>query len=321
MSFNLEGKKCACCNAYLFSDDDVVFCPECGAPHHRDCYNGLGHCALENLHGTADRYDASKYEKNTEDNPDNKVSIPDNTENDNGVKVKCPNCGLEYDVKSESCPDCGMPNNFKFGKRFVAVDIDLLGGVPGDFDLGEGVKATEAKQFVLANSQRFIPKFARMKEGSKSSFNILAFFFPCAWLLSRKMYKFGAFIGVVTVSLRMLMLPFLTSMQEIIPEDLMVNYQSTALFISENMNLFNKWTLIAAFLSSALSIAIMFIVGIRGDNIYRKHVISSVKDIKENSEDIDYDMRKNGGVSLIFLIIGLVATQYLPGILASLTGL
>ena len=42
--------KCAYCHALLFEEDDVVYCPECGAPHHRDCYNQLGECANKANH-------------------------------------------------------------------------------------------------------------------------------------------------------------------------------------------------------------------------------------------------------------------------------
>ena len=49
MSISIEGEKCPVCGAYLFDEDDVVFCPECGAPHHRECYNAVGHCALAAL--------------------------------------------------------------------------------------------------------------------------------------------------------------------------------------------------------------------------------------------------------------------------------
>ena len=55
-----KNKQCAFCKALLFDEDDVVHCPVCGAPHHRDCYNKLGHCALEDLHGTENEYDAQK---------------------------------------------------------------------------------------------------------------------------------------------------------------------------------------------------------------------------------------------------------------------
>ena len=63
MSLSVEGQKCPVCHAYLFDDDDVVFCPICGAPHHRDCYNAIGHCALEDKHGTDEQYDASVYKR------------------------------------------------------------------------------------------------------------------------------------------------------------------------------------------------------------------------------------------------------------------
>ena len=57
MSLSYEGQSCALCHAYLFPEDDVVCCPECGAPHHRECYNSIGKCALEELHGTENQYD------------------------------------------------------------------------------------------------------------------------------------------------------------------------------------------------------------------------------------------------------------------------
>ena len=43
MSQNENKISCAVCNAYLFEEDDVVYCPVCGAPHHRECYNSIGH--------------------------------------------------------------------------------------------------------------------------------------------------------------------------------------------------------------------------------------------------------------------------------------
>ena len=60
MSLNDQNQTCALCHAYLFAEDDVVYCPECGAPHHRECYNKLNKCALEELHGTENQYDKLK---------------------------------------------------------------------------------------------------------------------------------------------------------------------------------------------------------------------------------------------------------------------
>ncbi|MBR6741280.1 MAG: hypothetical protein IKL93_00900, partial [Clostridia bacterium] len=60
MSLQNKDQHCALCHAILFPEDDVVYCPECGAPHHRECYNGINHCALEEFHGTENQYDKLK---------------------------------------------------------------------------------------------------------------------------------------------------------------------------------------------------------------------------------------------------------------------
>ena len=60
MSLKTEGVSCVRCHAYLFPEDDIVYCPVCGAPHHRECYEQLGHCALEEFHGTDRQYDIVK---------------------------------------------------------------------------------------------------------------------------------------------------------------------------------------------------------------------------------------------------------------------
>ena len=46
------GLDCPACHRPFIEEDDIVVCPVCGAPHHRDCWNRLGHCACEESHGT-----------------------------------------------------------------------------------------------------------------------------------------------------------------------------------------------------------------------------------------------------------------------------
>ena len=40
--------------------ENANFCPVCGTPHHRECYEQLGHCAMEEFHGTDRQYDIVK---------------------------------------------------------------------------------------------------------------------------------------------------------------------------------------------------------------------------------------------------------------------
>ena len=32
------GKKCTVCDRSFSRDDDIVVCPDCGTPYHRECY-------------------------------------------------------------------------------------------------------------------------------------------------------------------------------------------------------------------------------------------------------------------------------------------
>ena len=49
---NYEKYKCPVCNQQFSRDDDIVTCPECGTPHHRECYGLTGHCVNRGLHST-----------------------------------------------------------------------------------------------------------------------------------------------------------------------------------------------------------------------------------------------------------------------------
>ena len=67
-----KGEKCFYCNEEFNDNDDVVVCPECGTPYHRDCYKQAGSCINHQLHESGESW------KNTNDT-DNK---DDKTEND-----------------------------------------------------------------------------------------------------------------------------------------------------------------------------------------------------------------------------------------------
>lgn len=43
---------CPVCNNKFTDDDDVVVCPECGTPHHRDCYFSNGGCFNADKHNS-----------------------------------------------------------------------------------------------------------------------------------------------------------------------------------------------------------------------------------------------------------------------------
>ena len=52
------GLKCPVCGKPFTSDDDIVVCPECGAPYHRACYQQAGHCIFQEKHWNPGRLEA-----------------------------------------------------------------------------------------------------------------------------------------------------------------------------------------------------------------------------------------------------------------------
>lgn len=289
MSTDVNGKKCAGCGAYLFPEDDVVFCPVCGAPHHRDCYNSKGQCAFESLHGTDRQYD--KVQQATEKTKEEKQ---------------------EQDQQKSSV----YTKPQETADPITVLQFDTLGGIPEDFDLGDGVTAAEARQFVFSNSHRYVPKFAAAKYGKKASFNWLAFLIPPAWFLARKMYKLGIFILVLSVSLSILTIPFVLEFQNYMGAG-PYNYNEIAKIFMENMERFEITAMITFFVATTASILLSVLCGIFGDYLYRNHALSSIKEIKKEGLDISENMRKKGGINLFAAIIGLFVVEYLPSIIFS----
>ncbi len=310
MSLEQTKKKCVACGAYLFEEDDVVFCPECGAPHHRDCYNAIGHCAMEDKHGTPEEYG------NIESHKMSDIASA-GLDEESKITTVCGMCGEKYDSTERACPHCAAPNTERFG---IFKSFDFLGGVPGDVDLGEGVKADEAKQFVLNNTQRYIPKFAANKIGKKTSWNWLAFLFPCGWFLSRKMYKYGAFVGAIQVAITLLMAP-LASAISYIDAGQAESYADLAKQLLDNIPQIGMSVVVTAAIASVLTLVFHIICGIFGDYIYRNFAIEKIKNIKQNSDDMEYDFRRCGGVNLFAFLAGFLITDYLPSIIASFLGL
>ncbi|MBQ2799672.1 MAG: hypothetical protein IJF09_09825, partial [Ruminiclostridium sp.] len=44
-------EKCPICGVAFKEADDVVVCPDCGAPYHRACYKEQGDCSYSDKHG------------------------------------------------------------------------------------------------------------------------------------------------------------------------------------------------------------------------------------------------------------------------------
>ncbi len=288
MSINDGNQSCVLCHAYLFEEDDVVYCPECGAPHHRECYNKIGRCALEELHGTENQYDKLK------------------------------RAAQEQETEKEREESKKAQENFEtpFG---TITQIDFLGGVKPEEEIDDGVTASEAAKFVLSNTMRYIPKFKKLNKYSKASWNFLAFLFPSGWFLSRKMYLNGIIAAVIQVVSTLLTVPFQNTLYNLGIDPTVMTAEAMQK-MTESIDKIPQSILYIAFLGSGIFIALRILSAIFGDWLYKKHTVSSIRGINQSAEEKEAQFRQKGGVNIFLFLLGAMAVQYIPLIIVSFLG-
>ncbi len=284
MSPQKQEKSCALCHAYLFEEDDVVYCPECGAPHHRECYNSIGKCALAEFHGTENQYD----------------------------KIKNQQTEAEVEPEPKDAQEPREEYQVPFG---MYSPVDFLGGVKPDEPIDNGITAKQAANFVLSNTMRYIPKFKKLSKFSKVSWNFLAFLFPCEWFLSRKMYKNGIVAGVFEIIATLFVIPFQNTLYNLGISGSMYSAQLVE-SISQNMDKISPSVVYVAFIGAIISLIVSVLSAIFGDWLYKKHTVNNIREIEATSEDKAFDYRKKGGVNIFLFFLGYVATSYIPAIIA-----
>lgn len=172
----LNGIKCPVCGNEFADGDDVVFCPDCGTPHHRECYKLAGHCVNAGLHHTGfNFYDENIKTDKKPEKAENKVTsdgyyIPENKESD----------------KSGEAPSTPfVPVIPKFESEYKGQTIG-------------GEKAEYYAAAVRTNTNRFLGLFKKFEGGKKKSgWNWGALIFGPYYLLFRKMYPQG--IGLLII--------------------------------------------------------------------------------------------------------------------------
>ncbi len=230
-----EKTNCEVCGSEFGNNDDIVVCPVCGTPHHRDCWMKTGKCVNEEKHENGFVWTAP--EKEIEDaEAQAKESV---SENDDPVHIVCPNCGAECPPNSLVCHDCGE----KFGlstallgaQQGFTIDNDyFLRGVDADpNDNIDGVSARDAATYIQMRSSRYIPKFIRMSaENKKLSWNWAAFFLSPLWFFYRKLYKAGAlFLGLTFIAFTFGSMPMLDAQKAV------------SGFVTENFDITNETTI------------------------------------------------------------------------------
>lgn len=331
---------CQGCGRKFAEDDDIVVCPECGTPQHRECYDKEHKCVNEHLH--AEGYEWKP--KHAEQQQTTAVG---------GEKERvCPFCGHENAPDAKACENCGQPfelfgrsifpdeapsddKNCEYKPPFEVGDFkpdengyranegqneneyrNMSGGAfvfSDDIPDGEtdGVKNSDIKMFVRSSVGSYYRKFKAI-DSKKPTFNWGAFIFGYLWFFFRKMFKAG--IAFLTVELCLVFAfynPVMTvynSMADATASIKQAENETQAAQIAEEANkvLDENKTAICVFFASTL--ALRLVAALIADRLYKKKVTKEINDINESSDGDDRaklaEYFKKGGSSFMTAFIG-----------------
>ncbi len=305
------GKQCPVCSKNFHEDDDIVVCPKCGAPYHRECYKEKGKCIFTDLHKSGKRW----HDENESDEDSSNFDI-------------CPHCGRYNPKGAITCHACGeflhkesgsnnqndqnnnqtnpvdpFSENIQGDMPFVFT-LDPMGGVSPEEDF-DGVSGAEIAKCVGVNTSYYMRVFSKIKVTNSSKFNFAAFLFGGGWYLYRKQYVKGTVITLIMFILSLVQTfigylysnPIWLSLMKELGNN--ATYRDYFSLISSQYSFGETILLFVPYICSLLSWVLMFICGFRGNRSYYKHTITKVKKIKaeKNGEELSKTLTQSGGVN------------------------
>ena len=220
-----KGNRCPVCEKTFKENDDIVVCPDCGTPYHRECWKKVGACLHEAEHAAGFEW------------------TPDNVISGGPEDLVCPNCGAHNPLGAKFCNHCGVslpdhPDNVQHRERqapagngpvYANPNYDananaasrrsnepgphlegFSAGADGNIyrkELGpedpiDGIKARDWSTYVGPSSMYYLMQFFRMQETRRRvCVSFSAFFFGPAYFFFRKMWKQGAFFALLEILL------------------------------------------------------------------------------------------------------------------------
>lgn len=346
---------CKSCGKEFAEDDDIVVCPVCATPHHRECWKATGKCINEELHSEGYVWTKAKKQKK-QDEPKIPVDSPDfSSDNDSTVchicgsenpkdALHCGSCGAllgETETKKDvtcsfcghvnpgdafACKECGAPLTLSSTMNDNPF-IEATGFSPDDM-IGT-VKADDLARYVQNGSKNYLPKFKKMADGKKTTFNWAAFFLAPYWFFYRKIYKVGIFFAVFFVSVSLLTFGvqdnLLSAMDEyyetiesiqmsesetLAQEDIAKAQQASSKFFKEA----------APYEAILISIALIerLICGFTANRFFYKKATEDIEKINQTTDSVAYRklmIMRRGSVSVIALFTCFLGMEVLTQLL------
>ncbi len=300
------GSECLVCKEKFIDSDDIVVCPQCGTPYHRECYAKEGSCINTSLHEENKSWSETEEAKHSESE----------------LSKKCPFCNHDNKAHTLICEQCGasLIDNLKFGSEnqqnansgfgtqnpnhdvFTFNPQDRLCGMNPDDTLDGDVKISEAADFIGTNVPYYLMNFKRMKDtGKKISLSFASVIFSEFYFAYRKMLPEAVIITVLkaVISIPTLIYYFKNMLSSFVDAGYPVKFLKSLDIEGFSFELF-------ASIANYASIAIIILSFLFANCLYYRHMQRKIKKIKSqftSKEDISAKIILSGGTSIAAVII------------------
>ena len=272
-----ENAFCPVCNRKFEEGDDIVYCPECGTPHHRECYKAVGHCVNRGLHASGYSY----YDEM-------KAAETEQKEAEEAIKEeKMASILNNFKTENEDFEDMPfnpfvVPSPAQYDSVYEKDDQTINGESVADYALT-----------IRTNIPRFIKIFKEFEyRGRKRSWNWGAFVFGSLYLFFRKMYKQGVaffcfFMAAVfagcfaTTKLAPNYVAALNSFANLYSQNKLT--ADDMLKLSEVSDL--KTANVIAYIVIGVVIILRIIMALYADRFYMKSISDFIKSVNSQLED------------------------------------
>ncbi len=349
-----ENTVCDGCKKPFEENDDIVVCPVCGTPQHRECYEKNGCCVNEKLHESGFSWHGEFSEKNSEVlKKQNKEAEP----------LVCPTCGHPNPPGTSVCEVCGQKFTF-FGvnllerERKINEELDeeekaedemrevqetIQSGMGTGADIermldarakivAPGLSKEQEQEilcshpikrvlvFISGNALQYVNKFRKIESTGRVTWNWAAFFFSPYWFFYRKLYKIGSVFLTLRLALSILSIPFadkFASATQVL-YDATKNVTSTAdpSFIAAYDGLLKA--AIPIYIISGITILLAVISALIADRVYKKYVTRKLTEVEQYSDPLDFSQffLKNCGVNVFAALISFAVGYLIPNLIA-----
>lgn len=305
-----ENQICPVCEETFKESDEIVVCPECGTPHHRNCYKSLGECKNASLHNEGFSFKSVEPEQEKID-----ILIDDEIKNTKDI-VNVVNVEFNGDESK---------NNENLRSTIEEL-FKNINGKSTDQVLINNTPSSYYEAAIGKNQNYYMPRFLIMEGTQKKHLvNICAFVFPFAWAIYRKMYKLALLVFCIYIALLSVTIaPILTNeeyieaMNKCYMEDptfyekvllydagqsvTFTKTQSEFIEISKNITI----SPVIAYGTLFVSIAMKILLGIFATRLYKEKLTKNIEKAKklslEESQLKSY-LKSKYGVTPMFIAI------------------